>query len=304
MSAAPPPPDFWQSSPQRAAALHCALKLVQRMLTPWPRRGHKLLLLGVGDVFLLPLLWEAGFDVTGVDSNPARIAQARQRMGDRVELAVGAPEHTSYGGNSFDFVVIPPLPAAPQEQREALGAVLAEAVRLAARGLLAAFWNPCSLAGMGRARPDHRLHSLHKSTCWLPCAAYTQALRELAPQCRMCGRSCLCTPPTLWAASAPDGPSRDFQPESATQAPPTLPRIGLRTRLADALNTLFCPLPLGALGVLRADFTAGTPLTGLPLRLNSLGDNLGLMPRPATEAAEASMKRKLPPRQSEDICPQ
>ena len=304
MSAAPPPPDFWQGSPQRAAALHCALKLVQRMLTPWPRRGHKLLLLGVGAGYLLPLLWEAGFDVTGVDNDPARIAQARQRMGDRVELAVGALDHTSYGGNSFDFVVIPPLPAlsgAPQGQREALATVLAEAVRLTARGLLAAFWNPCSLAGMGCSHPDHPLYPLQEAVCWLPRGAYVRALRELAPHGRLRGRSCLCTPPALWAASAPDAPSRDFQPGSAAQIPP---RAGLHTRIADALNTLVCPLPLGALGVLRADFTAGTPLTGLPLRLDALGDNLGLVPRPAAEAAEATMKRKLPPRQSEDICPQ
>lgn len=65
--------DHWYDSPRGAFALTQETRLLQKMLSAWPRRGHSLLEVGCGTGRFLEFFWENGFDATGCDRNPAML---------------------------------------------------------------------------------------------------------------------------------------------------------------------------------------------------------------------------------------
>lgn len=228
----------WYDTPQGAFALARELNLLRKMLSPWPRRGRKLLEVGCGGGRFLELFWESGFDVTGFDSAQELLDMARQRMGFRVELQLGAPDLLPWDDNAFDYVALAPLPERGFPHR----AVVREAVRVAARGVLLRFWNPCSLPGLFRLLPCSSLTTVAKDRLWLSRRDYCDLLRSLSPGCAVAARSALYTPLWAWREGAH----------------------------LSSLNNLTSPLPLGGIVILRMEHAPIRPLTPLPLRLGGL----------------------------------
>ena len=284
----------WYATPQGAFALDREKSLLQKLLSPWPRRGHSLLEVGCADGQFLELFWQSGFDVTGLDRHSPLLAQARQRLGCRVDIQVGAADALPYDDNAFDYVALmAPLPAARTalvdamaEGEEAPGVspardILREAVRVAAKGVMLRCWNPCSLAGLWRQRwlcparaadqpaapgnrpgnrPDSRPGpAADKPALWLGWRDYCALLRALAPDSTLRTRSTLLGPPPTWKEHS----------------------------LLRRLNCQEVPLPLGAVFFLRLTLGPRPPFTALPLRIPSLGIK--------NTAPEPILERTVPP---------
>lgn len=237
----------WYESALGAFVLPRERHLVQKMLAPWPRRGRSLLEIGCGAGHFLDLFWEAGFDVTGYDSDPDQLAAARARLGGRVETRLGPPNALPFEDDAFDFVAVGPLCLRTRTAHDEPAPidVLHEAVRVAAGGVLLRCWNPYSLAGMGKTLRG----LLPGGRMGLSWARARMLLRECAPPCALSTRSVLHGPVRLW-------------------------REGMLARVNDAIVRL----PAGALLALRATFAPATPLTGLPLGIRPLRMEA---PRPA-----------------------
>ena len=230
--------DLWYDSPQGTFVLAREKALLQKMLSPWPRRGHSLLEVHCGSGRFLELFWESGFDVTGVEPSLPLLEAARRRMGARAELQAHTAAHLPYDDDTFDFVALGPLPDTARSVHE----ILCEAVRVAAKGVLLRFWNPCSLAGIWKALPCTDMHRRNGHAPWMGWRDYCAVLRALSPHCTLSTRSTLCGPPPTWRAA----------------------------RACAYFNSLMPPLPLGAVGMLRMEHAARRPLTGIPLRLGPL----------------------------------
>ncbi|MBU4242924.1 MAG: methyltransferase domain-containing protein, partial [Proteobacteria bacterium] len=131
----------WFDTAEGRFALDCETRLLQSVLAGWPRRGHKLLELGCGTGLILEMLYQMGFDVTGLDNSPEMIMAARRRLGNRAELHLGNGELTPYADNEFDYALI----WATLEFSDDPAAMLTEAARVAEKGVLVGFLNKHSL---------------------------------------------------------------------------------------------------------------------------------------------------------------
>lgn len=230
--------EYWYDTPQGAFVFAREQALMRNMLSPWPRRGHNLLEVGCGGGRFLEMLWEAGFDVTGLDSTEALLDAARRRMGARAELQLGVPDLLPWDDNVFDYVVLAPLP----DRGASLHDMLREAVRVAARGILLRFWNPCSLPGLCRLPSRSPLREITEDRLWRSWRVYRRLLRALSPGCLISVRSILYPPFCAWREGA----------------------------ALSRLNNLITPLPAGGITVLRMEYAAARPLIPLPLRLGKL----------------------------------
>ncbi|WP_460031194.1 class I SAM-dependent methyltransferase [Megalodesulfovibrio paquesii] len=214
----------WFSSP-RGQFFHARqLQLLERMLAAWPRRGRSLVEIGCGPGVFLDVFWQAGFDVSGVDAQPAMLAAARERLGDRVELHQAAYDHLPFADREFDFVVF--SAASPSREH------LAEAVRIASRGVLVMSCNALSFAGMARHLPTAA--STFPPTAPACGLTLLRRLRGLGKG-RLAQRAVLLGPPISWVERAP----------------------------WNMLNSWPCLLPFGAWQVIRLDldpFVGMTPL--------------------------------------------
>lgn len=229
----------WYETPQGSYAFAREKLLLRRMLSSWPRRGHSLLEVGCGTGRFLECFWEAGFDVTGLACNPTLLDMARTRMGGRVDIQVAAPDHLPFDDNTFAYVALmAPLPAEGPPPY----AILREAVRVAAGGVLVRFWSSCSLMGLCRLLPWSKIHDLSHGTQWLTWREYRALLRTLSPGCALSTGSILLGAPCSW-------------------------RDGL---LYDMVNKAIVPLPLGGVVMLRMEHPSARPMTGLPLYIQNL----------------------------------
>lgn len=131
----------WFDTAEGRFALDCETRLLQSVLAGWPRRGHKLLEIGCGTGLILEMLYQMGFDVTGLDNSPEMIMAARTRLGNRAEFHLGTGELTPYADNEFDYALI----WAALEFTDDPAAMLAEAARVAEKGILLGFLNKHSL---------------------------------------------------------------------------------------------------------------------------------------------------------------
>lgn len=232
--------EAWYETPKGAFAFAQEQRLLLKMISTWPRRGHRLLEVGCGAGRYLELFWEAGFDVTGLERDLDLLEKARRRLADRVDLQIGVADALPYDDNTFDYVALAPPGNSDPPPHE----VLREAVRVAACGVLLWFWNPFSLSGLCRCLPwCDPIPTPH--TPGFSWRDYCALFRSLSPGCQLFTRSTLAGPPSTW---------RD-QP------------------LPVRLNGVLLPLPMGGVAAIRMEHLTARPLTGLPLRLDKLHVN-------------------------------
>ena len=124
--------DKFKASRQGSFALSVELKLVEYMVSGWPRRGRKLLDIGCGAGFFLKFFHQTGFDVTGLDNSPVMLAAAREELGSCSEFQLANAEHLPFDDKQFDYSVM----LFVLEFCEDPGLVLREAVRCSRHGLL------------------------------------------------------------------------------------------------------------------------------------------------------------------------
>lgn len=84
--------------------LNAALRQIAMKLYP-PREDLKVLEVGCGTGTNLELYHNAGCHVHGIDTSPAMIEQAKNKLGDRAELTLGSAAEMHYPENSFDLVI-------------------------------------------------------------------------------------------------------------------------------------------------------------------------------------------------------
>lgn len=242
--------------------------LLHELISPWKRRGRKLLQIGGSPLVPPSLFWEAGFDAFCIEGDFAVLNAAREENGQIVEYFLGQPDLLPFDDDSFDYAVLPDLPsvapsgvpaassahpappvsAAPPA--DALRAVIAEGARVASHGVILMSGNPLFPANWGKAR---NVRGFWPWELWL-------TARRAAPGACMTLRSACGFPFASWAfwKKKPCARNRD-------SAGPAHPGCNSHSR------TLLSPLPLGAVYGLRLGWTplAGTPVGAL--RVPGLG---------------------------------
>jgi len=140
--------EAWYATPRGAFALAREQRIVADMISPWQRRNHSLLDIGCGAGHFLEMFHDGGLDVTGLDKNEAMLEKARERLGGRATLRVGDATHLPFDDDEFDYVSIITALECMDNRKE----VLAEAFRVAQRGVVIAYLNSWSVY-----RQEHRL---------------------------------------------------------------------------------------------------------------------------------------------------
>lgn len=220
----------WFATPEGRFALGAERRLLDSVVAEWPRRNQRVLEIGCGTGMFQQILFDDGFSVAGLDKSPAMINAARRRLGPSAELYVGDGESLPFTDKEFDFCVLWTV----LEFCEHPGRVLAEAARVAAKGLLVGFLNRHSAYWLARGCPwPWNRRSTLSAANW-----YTwPEMRALAlintGKTPARTRSALLGPPWTW---------RNAQP----------------WRFA---NNLILPPPLGAICAMRIDLVDYEPLT-------------------------------------------
>lgn len=225
----------WYASPAGSFAMARCRDMLRSLLSGWPRRSRSVLVLNAGSGAFLETLWEAGFDVTGQDSEPEFLDQAKLALGKRAEYVLSVPEHLPFDDGHFDYAVA----VAALEFWKDPEAVLREMERLACCGVILIFPNAWSLFGL-----ECRLHA--KS----PLCSTALPLLRTPYSILTLSRDVFGKKKTAWASVLPA--------VTATWKPRGVWRV---------LNAFQCPVPLGAFTGLRIDF--GPLYTGTPLLLRN-----------------------------------
>jgi len=139
--------EAWYAGRKGAYALSCEQALISSLLSAWPRRNSTLLEIGCGTGLFTELFWESGFEVYGLDACPDMLEAARARMGHKAELFLGRGEHAPFGDGEFDFAAFITSLECMDKPEEAL----AEAFRVAVKGVLVVFLNKWSLYWLEQA---------------------------------------------------------------------------------------------------------------------------------------------------------
>ncbi len=224
--------ESWFRTPTGAFALEREKRLLHNLISPWPRRGQRLLEVGCGTGLFLEMFWENGFDVTGLDLSPAMLAASRQRMGSRVDLHLGNADHLPFEDESYDFVAILTVLEFVEDPLKALE----EAARVARKGLLVTFLNRNSLYYLETGfQWPFTGKSLLRGTRWQSWRQMRHLLAQACEPKRMTFRSVLPGPMFTWRECPP------FR----------------------WLNNGVLPLGMGGYCGCRADFIASKPLTPL-----------------------------------------
>lgn len=222
----------WFATPEGRFALGAERRLLDSMVAEWPRRNQRVLEIGCGTGLFQQILFDDGFSVAGLDKSPEMIAGARRRLGPSAELYVADGSCLPFTDNEFDFCVLWTVLEFCQEPAH----VLAEAARVAAKGLLIGFLNRHSLYWLARGCPwpwnrDRTLAQARWFT-WPEIRAMALVQTGKTPART---RSVLFGPPCTW---------RPTQPWKA-------------------VNTLVLPPLFGAICAMRIDFVDYQPLTPL-----------------------------------------
>ncbi len=230
--------DTWYASTQGSYVLSCSMHLSKKMLSHWPRRGNNILVIGFGHWKSLEMLWENGFDVSAIAASKAHIDTARQALHQRVEIFLHAFENLPFDDKTFDYVIVSPPPR-PKAYPD-LNIILHEARRLATKGILLQFWNKLPFVNPYKTSKKLPFFLQHR---W--CISFRQAhksLRDIAPNCSIVTGSTLIGPPSTWKENS----------------------------FLHRVNCKAVPLPIGNLVQLRLNLTPQAPLTGIPLKLDSV----------------------------------
>ena len=138
--------DNWFETEAGQFAFAQEKRLIQHLVSSWPRRRQSLLDIGCGTGAFLELFWESGFDVSGIDASARMLARARQKMGQRADLHLGKAQYLPFEDNEFDFsAMITVLEFCENPQK-----VIQEAARVTKKGILLCFLNKVSLYYLSR----------------------------------------------------------------------------------------------------------------------------------------------------------
>jgi SAM-dependent methyltransferase len=222
----------WFQSEEGSFAYALESRLLKLLVSRWPRRGQKLLEIGCGPGIFLELFWEVGFDVYGIDASPAMLKRARRRLGKQAVFHQGHAEHLPFEDKEYDFSVMITV----LEFSDDPAAALAEACRVARKGVLVAFLNRNSLYYLlkGKTWPWAHTGSLREAN-WFTCRDMRGMLVAVNGHRPMRFRSVLPGPPSTWRNRPP----------------------------WNWLNGITLPGGLGAFCAVRADFTGEKPFTPL-----------------------------------------
>lgn len=234
--------DEWYSSPRGAFALEQEHLLLQYLVSAWPRRGHSLLDVGCGTGIFAEMLREYGFDVIGFDNSQEMLAASRARLGHQADLQLGQAEHLPFEDDSMDYVALLSVLNSVSDP----GSVLAEALRVARRGVIVGFLNRWSAYGVYDSMTENRRGRRHRR--WVSLGWISRTARSLCPHCRIRSRSVLSGPPPTWKDSFFWG----------------------------RLNRLRLPVPLGAYVGVCIDVRVEAPLTPLHLTVRIPAENSAL----------------------------
>ncbi|WP_461210807.1 class I SAM-dependent methyltransferase [Desulfocurvus sp. DL9XJH121] len=231
--------EAWFQTPEGSFALSRERRLIERLVSPWPRRGQRLLDVGCGPGVFMKLFWEMGFDVSGLDASPDMLGAARRRLGPHAAYHLGRAEHLPFGDDEFDYVSLLTV----LEFCENPLTALREARRVAKYGILVAFLNRYSLYyySHGVSWPWKGGSGALIEARWFSCREVRRLVLEATgPKPISCG-AVLPGPIWSWRETPPFG----------------------------WLNRWVYPLPLGAYGALRVDFAGEKPLSPLYALSNS-----------------------------------
>lgn len=223
--------DAWYQSEEGNFALVQEHRLFQHLVSCWPRRGRTLLDLGCSPGVFLNMFREYGFDVTGIDISEEMLAAARMRMQNRADFRIGQLEHLPFDAGDFDYVAILSVLEYVSDPEK----ILAEAIRVASRGVVVGFMNSWSLAHCADRMPFCRFSRRGR---WLNLPLLLRMAHRICPSCRPATRSALFGSPCTWKKQS----------------------------LFSSLNRIILPLPFGAYTGLRIDTEAQIPLTPLLLK--------------------------------------
>ncbi|WP_419786155.1 class I SAM-dependent methyltransferase [Pseudodesulfovibrio sp.] len=218
----------WFDTAPGRFALDREARLLQSVLAGWPRRGHKLLEIGCGTGLFLEVLYQMGLDVTGLDASPAMVEAARQRLGQRAEIHQGNGELTPYADNEFDYVFLWSV----LEFAENPEAMLAEAARVAEKGLLIGFLNKNSFYYLMNVRKSSGNMSHGRWQTW---CTMQDLIRRSTGYRPTLARSVLPGPVQTWSESG----------------------------VGNWVNSRLYPPSVGAFTAVRVDFVNMKPLTPL-----------------------------------------
>ncbi len=231
--------------------LECSLHLSKKMFSHWPRRGHSFLQIHCSHWKVLELLWESGFEVTAVslEENFMHTAPPQlQQVVDMHMLRAPALAHLPFANNSFDYVelnFLPPISAeeniSTQHDFPPLHAMLSEALRVAAKGVIFQGLNPFSMAGMQAKCAKKSLPPFLQQSPWHAWRDVCNTLRTLAPTGKISTRSMLLGPIASWGKKS----------------------------LTKKINEAVMLGPVGALMQVRFNFADGIPLTGTALKVGT-----------------------------------
>ena len=222
----------WRASPQGSFVLAQQKRILQHLMSRWPRRGCSILDVGCGTGLFSEFLWESGFDVSCLAQNQPMLESVQARLGPKASCQVGVAGHLPFDDHTFDYVAL----FGALEDLDDPRTALEEALRVAARGVILGFFNACSLARLAQALPwGSRMPHVR----WLDPAALLRLLRRLPDIRRIRFGSVLLGPPFTWH----------------------------REKIGSFCNTLRLPLPVGAYVALSITLGPVLPLTTLPLRL-------------------------------------
>lgn len=217
----------WYATSKGQFALAQERRLMQRLTSHWPRRGHSLAAIGCGTGVSLEMLWEHGFDVAGVDFCPENLTRCFERIGSRAELYLGKSDCLPFDDGTFDYTAVCSL----LEHEEHPEQILAEAVRIARRGVVILFANPWSLFHL-----EQRVHQ--RLFMGISAGRVRRIVQQLVPEAHIMSRSVLLGPSCSWKNSW----------------------------VWNVLNQTAFPLPLGARSGLCVDFSPLVPPTPLLLK--------------------------------------
>jgi SAM-dependent methyltransferase len=228
--------DQWYASPKGSFALAQQKRILQHLMSRWPRRGCSMLDVGCGTGLFSEFLWESGFDVTCLAHDQPMLEGAQARLGPKASYQVGVAGHLPFDDLAFDYVALLGAPEDLDDPR----AALEEALRVAARGVILGFFNACSLARLAQAFScGDRMPQVR----WFGPMDFWRLLRRLPDIRRVRFGAVLLGPPFSWHSG----------------------------KICGFCNTLRLPLPVGAYVALSIVLGPVLPLTGLPLRLRKGG---------------------------------
>ena len=225
----------WYETPEGAFALARKEELLCKLMSGWVRRSRSMLVMGAGQGVFLENLWDLGFDVTGQESVPELLAEARTRLGSRADFAFGVPDHLPFDDCTFDYAVAVDALEFWRDPE----AVLREMNRIACAGIILIFPNTWSLFGLRcRLARGDRNYGTFRPYLRSPRAIH-RLIKKVFGQQRAVWRSTLLAPVWTW------------KPHPALEC----------------INTVDIRLPVGGFTGVRIDF--GPISTGTPLAVRS-----------------------------------